>query len=40
MRGKNALFAIIGALAMIGWLIVVGVDEARWTAEATRPAAA
>ena len=34
-----ALFAIIGALAMIGWLIVVGVDDARWTAEAEAAAA-
>ena len=29
-----ALFAIVSALAMIGWLIVVGVDEVRWTAQA------
>ena len=30
-----ALFAIVGALAMIGWLIIVGVDEARWKAAAS-----
>ncbi|GMV04568.1 MAG: hypothetical protein AMXMBFR53_08480 [Gemmatimonadota bacterium] len=30
--------AILGALALIGWLLVVGVDEVRWRARAASPA--
>ena len=33
-----ALIALIGSIAMIGWLLVKGVDEERWRALATTSA--